>query len=90
MNGKLTRDPEHGYVWTTKRNKCGDTKRVKVGNVTMEQARKVVADIDGVPMECPNGFHVELGGWRKLWNLDDMIAAYEAELNLSKPKEHVA
>jgi hypothetical protein len=50
----------------------------------------VVADIDGVPMECPGGYHVELGGWRKLWNLDDMIAAYEAELNLSKPKEHVA
>lgn len=62
--------------------KCGTTITIDFGNLTYAEARNHVAAMDQRPMECP-GYHVELGGWRHLWKLDELLAdtySVEAEV----------
>ena len=47
---------------------------MQFGDLSEDAARAAVAKIDRTPMECP-GFHVELSGWRGLWQLDKCIEA---------------
>jgi hypothetical protein len=59
-------------VIRTKCKKCGVAIRLDLGELTKDEALAAVAKMDGVPRECP-GQHVELGGWRELYDLDDAI-----------------
>lgn len=52
--------------------KCGVTIRLDFGNLTKEEAEQIANRMDNTPRECP-GMHTELGGWKRLWNLDDAI-----------------
>lgn len=79
-NGTLTTERPHGYVWTTACRKCRTVQRIRLGNVTLDEARQAVAIIDPDVRECPGGFHVELGGWAMRWSLDLMLQHYEAAL----------
>lgn len=80
-NGTLTHDTEHGYVWTTVCCACGTTQKIQLGfDLTLDDAREAVARIDGIPAECPGGWHVEMTGWRRFWSLDLMLTAYERAL----------
>ena len=54
--------------------KCRERVKVQFGDLSEDAARAAVAKIDRTPMECP-GFHVELSGWRGLWQLDKCIEA---------------
>ena len=54
--------------------KCGVAITLDFGDMTREQALEVAAKIDRMPQECP-GYHVELGGWRRLWRMDEAIDA---------------
>ncbi len=51
---------------------------LSTGKITVDQFKSMssglTAKIDRTPMECP-GFHVELSGWRGLWQLDKCIEA---------------
>lgn len=78
-NGNLTHTAVHGYVWTTQCRKCGTTQRVRIGNLSPAEACAAVDKISAVPMECPNGYHTELGGWRHYWSLDLMLARLAAQ-----------
>ncbi|HXJ58770.1 MAG TPA: hypothetical protein VNU68_19095 [Verrucomicrobiae bacterium] len=60
-------------IATTKCRKCGETIRIDFGNLTRDQAEKKLDELAHTPMECP-GFHVELGGWRILWNFEELLA----------------
>ena len=53
--------------------KCGETVRLNFGNLTYLQALEAVDRLDRQPRECP-GWHTELAGWRKLWQLDWALA----------------
>lgn len=67
--------------------KCKATIQLDFGNLTKEEAIQTAEYLDHTPRECP-GFHTELGGWRKLWNLDDAIhRAYD--LNEGKEPQTV-
>ena len=70
----------------TQCTKCGVTIRLDFGELTRDQAMARIQEMDTTPRECP-GQHVELGGWRALWNLDDAIyRAYDlGEGELSVP-----
>ncbi|MCX5758753.1 MAG: hypothetical protein NTU83_09670 [Candidatus Hydrogenedentes bacterium] len=46
--------------------------KLDFGNLTKDEALAVVEKMDQTPRECP-GQHMELGGIRKLWSLDDAI-----------------
>lgn len=78
-NGTLSNNPEHGLIWTTHCRKCGTEQRIRIGSVSLDQAREAVSILDRKIGECPLGFHVELGGWRLLWSLDLMLDAIAAE-----------
>ena len=56
----------------TKCKKCGVTIRLDFGELTKEEALALAEKMDQTPRECP-GMHVELGGLRQLWSLDDAI-----------------
>ena len=59
--------------------KCGITIKLDFGSLTKEEALAVVEKMDRTPRECP-GQHVELGGWRSLYGLDDAIhRAYDLD-----------
>lgn len=79
-NGTLTRDPQFGYVWTTECRKCGTKQRIRIGDVSLFTAAAAISEIDTTPRECPGGYHVEMGGWSRLWSLDLMLERYAAEL----------
>lgn len=51
---------------------CGVAIRLDFGSLSREEAEQVAERMDNTPRECP-GFHTELGGWKRLWNLDDAI-----------------
>ncbi len=56
----------------TKCKKCGVTIRLDFGELTKEAALALAKEMDQTPRECP-GMHMELGGFRQLWSLDDAI-----------------
>lgn len=56
----------------TQCKKCGVTLKLDFGNLTKEEALAVAEKMDMTPRECP-GMHMELGGFRQLWSLDDAI-----------------
>ncbi|CAG7651498.1 hypothetical protein ACFQI7_28155 [Paenibacillus allorhizosphaerae] len=58
---------------TTTCEKCGNLVTIDLEGATFDEAMKWTKDIDKTPMSCPSGFHVEVGGWRKWWNLDKVI-----------------
>lgn len=53
--------------------KCGETIKLDFGNLGYNEALEAVDRMDCQPGECP-GFHVELAGWRKLWQMDLALA----------------
>lgn len=52
--------------------KCGVTIKLDFGDMTKEEALAVAEKMDNTPRECP-GRHVELGGFRAMWSIDDAI-----------------
>jgi hypothetical protein len=58
--------------------KCHELITLEFGNLTRSEAEEALRKID-VPRECP-GYHVELGGWRRLWH-------FEKALDLAYPPE---
>lgn len=84
-NGTLTRELEFGWVWTTECRGCGTRQRIRIGAVPLDQATDAIAILNITPMECPRGFHVELGGWIGYWSLDLMLARYAAALRVQSP-----
>jgi hypothetical protein len=58
--------------------KCGERIRIEFGDLTRAEAVELVDNLDRQPRECP-GYHVELSGWRRLWRLDDAVAAVYGE-----------
>ena len=65
---------EEPHTAHVKCQKCGEAITVKFGNLTRAEAEAKIAELDHTPMSCP-GYHVELGGWRRLWNLDAALEA---------------
>ncbi len=59
-------------VIRTQCKKCGVTIKLDFGNLTKEEALAVAEKMDCAPRECP-GMHVELGGWKTLYDLDNAI-----------------
>ena len=56
----------------TQCKKCGVILKLDFGNMTKEEALAMAEKMDTTPRECP-GMHMELGGFRQLWSLDDAI-----------------
>lgn len=56
----------------TQCKKCGITIRLDFGNLTKDEALAAAEKMDMMPRECP-GRHVEFGGWKTLYDLDDAI-----------------
>jgi hypothetical protein len=52
--------------------KCGTEITLDFGDATKEQALEIAEKMDKQSRECP-GWHVELSGWRRMWQLDDAI-----------------
>lgn len=52
--------------------KCGTSVIIDFGKLTREEAVACIDTLNRTPMECP-GYHTELGGWRYLWNLDQLL-----------------
>ena len=58
--------------------KCGNEIKLAITGLTREQVESAVAKLDCQVGECPGAFHVELGGWRRMWDLDKAIAEHYA------------
>jgi hypothetical protein len=59
--------------------KCGQVLTLDLESASYQEALSWIEKVDRTPMECP-GFHVEVGGWRKHWQLDRAIKeAYRPE-----------
>lgn len=56
----------------TRCKKCGITVRLDFGTLNKEEAMALAERMDEQPRECLGG-HVEFGGWKTLWNLDETI-----------------
>jgi len=54
--------------------KCGEAIVLDFGGLSRQKALEKVAEMNVIPRECP-GFHVELTGWRRLWQMDEAIEA---------------
>lgn len=52
--------------------KCGATIKLDFGELTKEEALAIAEKMENTPRECP-GMHMEFGGFRQLWSLDDAI-----------------
>ena len=74
---------ELGHVWHTDCAKCGTRQKVRIGDCTLSEARSAISTLDRTPMECPGGFHTELGGWSRMWNLDEMLAELQRKEDAS-------
>jgi len=59
-------------VVKTQCKKCGVTIKLDFDNMTKEQALAIAEQLDHTPRECP-GQHVELSGFRQMWQIDDAI-----------------
>jgi hypothetical protein len=53
-------------------NKCKTEITLDFTGLSYEEAIRQVERLDNLPKECP-GFHVEIGGWRKRWNMDEAL-----------------
>jgi hypothetical protein len=63
----------------SKCTKCGTTITLDFGDYNFSQALSAIDMMDKMSRECP-GFHVEIGGWKRMWNLDTaVLEAYTAE-----------
>ena len=75
------RDPGHGWVAECPCLKCGTVQRVRFGTLPETDPAamdRALAALDDTPRECSGGYHVELTGWVRRWQLDtarDMIMA---------------
>ena len=56
--------------------KCGNEIRLAVNGLTREKVEEAVSFFDHNIGECPGGYHVEMGGWRRMWDLDRAIAEH--------------
>ncbi len=54
--------------------KCQTPVVIAIGELTRPQVIEAFNRLDTQPMECP-GFHVELSGWRQLWEFEAVLAA---------------
>jgi hypothetical protein len=61
--------------------KCGNEIKLAVDGLTRAQVEERIKLLDCQVGECPGGFHVELGGWRRLWDLDQAVAEHYATGN---------
>ncbi len=59
-------------VIRTQCKKCGATIKLDFGDLTKDKALAAADKMDMMPRECP-GMHVELGGWKTLYDLDNAI-----------------
>jgi len=59
-------------VVRTQCKKCGVTIKLDFHNMTKEEALTVAEKLDCTPRECP-GQHVELSGFREMWQIDEAI-----------------
>ena len=70
-------------IETTTCLKCGETIRIsfdgKCKLLSQEEALARIESLDNTPAECP-GYHVELGGWRKMWQLDAALERHFAKV----------
>lgn len=74
--------------------KCGTKITLDFGDMTRDEAIKMAKVIDEQSRDCP-GYHVEIGGWRERWQLDNAISrAYDLGEGVVKEfptdEEHVA
>jgi hypothetical protein len=74
-------------------NKCGESFHIDLGNMARDEAQAAFRKLDATSRQCPGG-HVEFGGFRALWNLDDALRrAYDlgetVELTVPCDEEHV-
>jgi hypothetical protein len=74
-------------------NKCGESFHIDLGNMSREEAQAAFRALDTTSRQCPGG-HVEFGGFRALWNLDDALRrAYDlgeaVEMSVPCDEEHV-
>jgi hypothetical protein len=51
---------------------CGKTITLDFGDLDYAEAKQWIEKMDSTPRECP-GFHVEIGGWKRLWQLEDSL-----------------
>lgn len=52
--------------------KCNSEVTLEFGEATYSEALKLIDKLDKAPRECP-GWHTELGGWKKYWQLTDAV-----------------
>lgn len=67
--------------------KCGAAIRLDFGDMTKEKALEVAEKMENTPRECP-GMHVEFGGFRTMWQLDDAIHR-AFDLGESEPEVYI-
>jgi len=59
--------------------KCRTEITLDFDGLTYVEALKAINELDDRAMECP-GYHVEIGGWKKRWRLDEAVEnAYTEE-----------
>jgi hypothetical protein len=66
-------DPNEPGIITTHCKKCGNEIKTALGDLTRAQALEKLSALDQQIGECPGGFHVEFGGWSRLWDLERAI-----------------
>ncbi|GAK41975.1 hypothetical protein TCA2_4467 [Paenibacillus sp. TCA20] len=59
--------------------KCNETVTIDFGNSNYSEALKLADQLDKTPMEC-SGYHVEVGGWKKYWQLNQIIEELYTEV----------
>lgn len=74
-------------------NKCGESFHIDLGGMSRGEAQAAFRKLDTTSRQCPGG-HVEFGGFRALWNLDDALRrAYDlgegVELAVPSDEEHL-
>jgi|SRR5579875_1188594 len=51
---------------------CGTELTLDFSGLSYEEALKAIDTMDHQSRECP-GFHVEMGGWKRMWQLEDAV-----------------
>lgn len=75
-------------------NKCGTRVKLDLGEMTRYQAEQAFERLDRNGGHCP-GHHVELGGFRRMWSLDDVLhrvydlGEFEAEAGIPDDRAYV-
>jgi hypothetical protein len=67
---------------------CGYKITLDFGDVDFESALKFIDKLDQSSRECP-GWHVEIGGWKKRWQLEDAVNRAYSDEEKAKCKEVV-